>query len=291
MRWPRWRRRHHLPDHIFSFWKNKHVPEREARESQWKSRNIEPIFYTIEKDDHKTLKLTLEKWANIHSNGLGAKRQIISEEAFRPIDGLGANQQYRMSYRSGVMMWALRDADAARFFADMKPCPPLAWLDVLNSTEFEFEDLPSFGHEWTPKQRPQNFSSFSLIRQKTTFEDAPFLSWFDERDHFSGMRPAVLFQLARWLVRHLHRPELALWIASRPYPLGSDLSHRIALNYKSQSLAWRSPTRMNGWPPIGEGMRKIWKVILADMINRHNSHVLLTDGLSKLLRESKLTHL
>ena len=154
-----------------------------------------PILYDVPKGthDHSRLHATLHKWAETYATGSGGKTAIVAEHAKYPPQPNTVDD-----YVVSRMLWALKSKPAAKLFAEMEPVPPIEWLEVFDKYRLDEEGCSdkegsfSFMHKLVP-------SEVQIV--------APSERWANLDDS--------LFQIARWLLRHLDNPKLILWISSK----------------------------------------------------------------------------
>ncbi len=188
-------------------------PGQEQRKAiEWKAKGVTPVLYEVPagSHDHSALHGTLWAWAATwRDRVLGKERIVVSHALARPS---ASTQQDDFV---GRMLWALSDKSGlpAKRFADFSPAPALDWLlEAFSDERFQHADLARFGV--APHDELDSKLRFSLIRRPAPYDRAlPMLlasggttgsSWDD-----------VMFQLARWLIRHLDDPRLVIWIAQR----------------------------------------------------------------------------
>lgn len=125
--------------------------QKEKENIEWRDRGITAINYTIIKNNrpHTYLKRTLSKWASDHSKGSDAKTDIIDQYLEQKISGNITEKQ---------ILWALRDPIGAQYFSNMNPCFPIDFINILDSKQFNFSELYSFGHKWLPEKKTTKFS-------------------------------------------------------------------------------------------------------------------------------------
>lgn len=102
--------------------------KREERERGWRAKGITPILYR-EFKNHLYLHATLREWAGSYRDGLNGKLQIIARYADLPLrSNVGCSDD-----SVALMRWALSDegGTVAKYFAELDPAPPLAWIDLL----------------------------------------------------------------------------------------------------------------------------------------------------------------
>jgi hypothetical protein len=179
---------------------------------EWEAKGVAPILYPVPTGthDHSALHQTLQAWAETYRDGVTGKERIVVAHALaRP------SASTRQDDFVGRMLWALSDPSGlpARRFAEFSPVPSLEWLlDAFAANRYGHTDLVRFGVP--PRDTADPKLRFSLIHRPAPYPLAPPMrlvaggiaatQWDD-----------VMFQLARWLLRHLNDPRLVLWIAER----------------------------------------------------------------------------
>ncbi|HDS1229816.1 TPA: anti-phage defense-associated sirtuin Dsr1 [Stenotrophomonas maltophilia] len=179
---------------------------------EWEAKGVTPILYSTSAGSypHSALHHTLRTWADTYRDGVQGKEAIIVKHAFaRPQDST------RQDDFVGRTLWALSDKSGlpAKRFAELNPAPPLDWLlEPLSDERFTFIDLPRF--RVPPQAEVNSKLRFSLIRRPAAYDRAPSMLLVSGGVSNSDWDD-VMFQLARWLVRHLDDPRLIIWIAER----------------------------------------------------------------------------
>jgi len=188
-------------------------PGQERRKTiEWEAKGVTPILYEVAtgSHDHSALHKTLHAWAETYRDGvLGKERIVVSHALTRPS---ASTQQDNFV---GRMLWALTDKSGlpAKRFADFNPVPPLDWLlDAFSDERFQHRDLARFGV--SPRDVVDAELRFSLIRRPAPYPLAASMVLASGGVTHSQWDDAM-FQLARWLVRHLDDPRLVIWIAQR----------------------------------------------------------------------------
>jgi len=195
---------------VYAFGSYKRGKEKVA-EDEWRAKGVIPILYRERRNPgaHALLHRSLSEWARIYRDGLLGKQAIITREAqAKPSPVVGDGQ-------IGRVLWALCDPSGvpARAFADMTPAPPIEWLATLDERRYLLGDLTRFGID--PRPEDDARLSFSLTHRPTPYRLAP---WMTLASLPGGMHPQpdeVMFQLARWLARHLDKPDLLAWVLRR----------------------------------------------------------------------------
>ncbi|SEJ63164.1 SIR2-like domain-containing protein [Azotobacter beijerinckii] len=178
------------------------------RASEWKAKNVTPILYR-EHQHHAYLHKTLRAWANTYRDGVRGKERIVVECAIaRP---LASTKQDDFV---GRMLWALSDPGGlpAKRFAELDPVSSLDWLEPLSEELYRHADLGRFSVP--PQTAVDDKLAYSLISRPTPYPLAPWMRIVDAGYRSSGW-DAVMFQLARWLLRHLDDPKLLIWLIKR----------------------------------------------------------------------------
>jgi hypothetical protein len=178
------------------------------RASEWKAKNVTPILYR-EHQHHAYLHKTLRAWANTYRDGVRGKERIVVECSIaRP---LASTKQDDFV---GRMLWALSDPGGlpAKRFAELDPVPSLDWLEPLSEELYRHADLGRFSVP--PQLAVDTTLSYSLVSRPTPYPLAPWMRIVDVVHRSSGW-DAVMFQLARWLLRHLDDPKLLIWLIKR----------------------------------------------------------------------------
>lgn len=186
-------------------------PGQEApKTAEWEAKGVTPILYRVAAGthDHSALHQTLQVWGETYRDGVTGKERIVVAHALaRP------SASTRQDDFVGRMLWALSDPSGlpARRFADFNPAPSLDWLlDAFAAERYRHTDLARFGV--TPCDKSDSKLQFSLVHRPAPYQLAPRMrlvgggvsaTQWDE----------VMFQLARWLLRHMNDPRAILWIA------------------------------------------------------------------------------
>jgi hypothetical protein len=208
------------PPEVFAFGSCSRGREEEAA-NEWKAKNVTPILYRVNRT-HSYLHRTLHTWADTYRDGISAKERIVAEHA--TLKPLASTQQDDFI---GRVLWALGDSSGlpAKRFAELVPPPSLDWLEPLAERRFAHGDLRRFGVE--PNAQEDTKLAFSLIARPAPYLRAPWMTVSEHRDRFSEWDD-VMFQLARWLLRHLGEPRLILWFVERGETLHPKLEAMVA---------------------------------------------------------------
>jgi hypothetical protein len=154
-------------------------------ETDWEAKGVTAIAYKISPTHHHLYE-TLKELADLHEEGLTSKQRL----ALRYADSPPVDAHDPIGQR---VTWALSDPSGkvAQTFASMEPVPPLGWLRHLEAA----------GLLGLTSQRCDTEGKRNLLATQAAGTTADRLS-------------DVTFHLARWLVRHVHNPELVRWVVS-----------------------------------------------------------------------------
>lgn len=191
------------PPEMFAFGSYSKGKQKQAAEN-WQAKNVTPILYREHKK-HSYLHKTLREWADTYRDGVRGKEMIIAQHASTP-----PLAPSRSDFAVGRVLWALTDGLAAKHFADLNPVPPLKWLKPLSEDQFKYQDLSSFGV--AANNREDKELSFSMLYRPTPYTRSPRMCIVDMGEQGNDWDD-VMFQLARWLTRHLNDPKLILWLS------------------------------------------------------------------------------
>ena len=179
----------------------------DIRRQEWRAKGVTPILYREYRGrkGHALLHQTLQAWAGVYRDGLSGKCSIITREAGALPSSIKDDGQVER------VLWALSEPSGvpAKTFADLEPAPPIEWLAVFDEMRYRPNDLPRFGI--SPIPGGTDNMAFSLLRRRTPYELGPWMSLVDF-DGNTGAWDEVMLQLARWLVRHLDKPEVLAWV-------------------------------------------------------------------------------
>jgi hypothetical protein len=238
------------PPEAFAFGSHPKGKEGE-KTNEWCAKNVTPILYK-EYRQHAYLHRTLRAWADIYRDGaLGKERIIVQHAMNRP---LASTKQDDFV---GRVLWALSDQHAlpAKRFAELDPPPPIDWLEPLSENRFHHGDLKRFGVH--PDTKEDDSLAFGLVLRPTPYKRAPWMSLVHRTHAGDTQWDDVMFQLARWLLRHLNNPKLILWVAS----------HGGTLHTQFVPLIDRAIQDHPPSPP----MRTLWRIALSGRLQTHPS--------------------
>jgi hypothetical protein len=238
---------------------------------EWEAKGVTPILYEVPagSHDHSALHNTLHAWAETYRDGvLGKERIVVSHALARPS---ASTQQDNFV---GRMLWALSDKSGlpAKRFADFNPVPALDWLlEAFADERFQHSDLARFGVP--PHDEVDDKLRFSLIRRPAPYPHAPPML-LAAGGVTSSQWDDVMFQLARWLVRHLDDPRLIIWIAQRGGQLHDRwqwlIEHeldRFASMQREGKTVELDEVRAHAPKSIpGPLMRSLWRLLLSGRV-------------------------
>ena len=239
-----------------------------ARANEWRAKNVTPILYR-EHWRHAYLHRTLRAWADTYRDGARGKERIVIEYAMARPDT--ATKQDDFVSR---MLWALSDPSGlpAMRFADLNPVPSLDWLEPLGEDRLSHADLIRFGV--SPKASVDKTLTFSLTRRPAPYDLAPQMALAD-----AGARDSpydkVMWQLTRWLVRHLNNPVLLLWLVKQGGRLHTIMAESIARRMNELTVLEHTGNheeldgiRSSAPDAIPDSrMRTLWGLLLAERVN------------------------
>lgn len=273
-------------------------PGQEADKTvEWEAKGVSPILYEVPSGthDHSALHATLQVWADTYRDGItGKERIVISHALAKP------TASTRQDDFVGRMLWALSDESGlpAKQFADFNPAPSLDWLlHAFADPRYRHGDLNRYGVP--PHAQEDTKLKFSLVNRPSPYQLAPNMLLVALSNPASRWDP-VMFQLARWLIRHLNDPRLIIWIAEQggqiheqwPGMIEDRLSQLARLEQEGldselNDIRNDSP---NAVPSVL--MRKLWRVLLTGRVKSswmapdlyRWQHRLSRDGISPTLR-------
>lgn len=244
--------------------------EETERANQWKAKHVTPILYR-EHHHHAYLHKTLRAWAETYRDGVRGKERIVVECAIaRP---LASTKQDDFV---GRMLWALSDLGGlpAKRFAELDPVPHLDWLQPLSHPFYRHEDLGRF--KVPPHIDVDDKLNFSMTSRPSPYSLAPWMAIADG-GHRSGKWDAVMYHLARWLIRHLGDPELLMWVikeGGQPHAYFAELidSQLSRLNEYERTGNTAELSRVIANAPNSipcPSLRTIWNLLLNGHVKLH----------------------
>ena len=198
----------------------------------WRAKNVEPILYDS-RNGHVLLADTLIEWARLRRDPLHARSQIAINEITR----MPAGPEDPVVER---VVWALQDPVAAKALADEAPIvadedfPKLeTWLDA-------------FAEKGLLSCAPANESP-GVENTRATVENLVDNGLERGNPHSLDM---TRVQLARWLARHLHVPQLLAWVLRNGGHLHPGVRQQVERSLAEEGV---------GIPPR---LRFLWSVLL-----------------------------
>lgn len=255
--------------------------KREQARIEWEAKGVIPLLYEVPEGspDHSVFHRTLKEWGDTYRDGVHGREMIITQHASSP-----PLTTSRSDYVVGRVLWALTDTLAAKHFADLTPVPPLEWLEALAEAQFVHEDLPRFGV--MPTIKKDDDLAFSVIRRPAPYTHAPWMRIVDMGGQGSNWDD-VMYQLARWLTRHLDNPKLILWLAKQGgqlHPIFARLIRqqieeldRLGKEDKKDELDRIRAAAPRAIPSAM--MRTLWSFLLSGRVRSHAQHPDLYDWL------------
>jgi SIR2-like domain len=230
------------PSEVFAFGSYSRG-RRDETANEWKAKNVTPILYQ-EHRRHFYLHHTLRIWSENYRDGILAKERIIVQYASTAPPASTQEDDV-----IGRVLWALGDSTGlpAKRFAELDPAPPLDWLEPLSARRFRHHDLRRFGVQ--PKDEEDGTLEFSFIARPTPYSHAPLMRLVENTNSCSRW-DSVMFQLARWLLRHLNEPKLVLWVAAQGGILHPDFDRLVS----------------NEIGNLSRPLQALWRVILSGRV-------------------------
>lgn len=196
--------------HAYAFGDTKPGKEKETI-NEWEAKGVIPILYEVPigNRNHSLLHDTLQRWGEVYRDGILGKERIVVDYA-----RVLPTESTRQDDFVGRLLWAVSDKSGlpAMRFADADPVPSLKWLDAFSATRYRHADLLRF--DVPPHNLADEKLVFSLIQRPASYTHSQWMKLVSD-----GMMTcrwdAVMFQLARWLTRHLDDPTLILWLAQQ----------------------------------------------------------------------------
>lgn len=231
------------PPEVFAFTSYSRTPQRATEE--WSAKNVTPILYRST-PTHSYLHRTLQSWAELYRDGIIGKEGIVAADA--TIDPRPSTVEDDII---GRVIWSLCDPSGlpARRFSELDPVRSLAWLDAFATKRYGHDDLGRFGV--TANSQKDSKLTFSLVSRPTPYQRAPLMA-LSQSDSTRVSWDGVMYELARWLLRHLDNPKLIIWLTTQ----GGQL-HPAFRNMIEAELSKR---------PVSSRMMKLWRLVLAGRV-------------------------
>lgn len=270
--------------------------EEHEKQIEWEAKGVTPILYNVpvETESHAALHDSLHAWAQTYRDGVTGKERIVVTHALASPSASTKEDDF-----VGRMLWALTDRSGlpARRFAELEPVPPLQWLlSCYAEPRFGHGDLMGFGI--SADTVADSKLKYSLVSRPTPYTLAPHMSLRGLLNTDSSF-DAVMFQLARWLVRHLDDQRLAIWLAqggSRPHEQlcflideRLDLIARLEREGRTAEIENIRRNAPAGVPrPV---MRTLWRLILGGLVRGGDHGYELYRWAERLKRDGLTTSL
>lgn len=236
--------------------------QEDKKDTEWKAKGVTPILYEVspKAHDHSALHRTLKAWAETSNEGVQAIERIVVRSALaRP------SASTKQDDFVGRMLWALSHKSGlpAKRFAEHDPVPSLDWLQALGENRYGHHDLPRFGvpsHSTADKRL-----AYSLIRRPAPYIHAPWMMLVSSEPIVCEWDD-VMFQLGRWLTRHLGDPTLILqfaqWGGHMHKRLAQQIEHELDRLTKldTEKLERIRTNAPNGIP--NAKLRVLWRLLL-----------------------------
>ncbi|UXD25325.1 hypothetical protein FORC065_2522 [Yersinia enterocolitica] len=258
---------------------------------EWETKGVTPILYNVPtgSNDHSALHQTLQAWSDTYRDGVQGKEAIVAKYAWAQ-----PQESTRQDHFVGRMLWAISDKSGlpAKQFADFNPVPSLDWLlKAFTQEQFGYGDLTRFGV--IPQDEEDIKLNFSLVRRPASFRRTPYMQLVS-----TGVTACqwdnVMFQLARWLVRHMDDYRLVIWIAEHGgqlhdrwvWMIEQELDRIASLECDGKTaeldeIRIQSPKAIPG--PL---MRTVWRLLLSGRVKSPSSDIDLYRWIGRLKRES-----
>jgi hypothetical protein len=236
------------PSEVFAFGSFSKNHEKEQK-IEWDSKHVTPILYQAH-SNHFYLRRTLQAWADHYRDGILGNERIVSRHASNP-----PSASTKQDDVVGRVLWAISDPTGvpAKLFAELELVPPLDWLEPLAQERFGQRDLRRFGIQ--PNEEEDDRLRFSVLFRYTRYDAMRSMALVGDGSNQHAW-DKVMYQMARWTLRHLHSPRLLLWFAAH----GGKLDQRLA-RMISQALS----TGQSG-NTISPQMRTLWSLLLAGRV-------------------------
>lgn len=246
---------------------------------KWKVKGVNPIIYE-KTAGHSLLHQTLHAWAKTYQHKVSGKQNIVISNALAKPSGSTQQDNF-----VGRMLWALSDSsgEPAKTFADYNPAPSLEWLfKAFLDDRYAHKDLQIFGVN--ANEKVDDKLIFNFVNRPTPYHLAPRMSLLSGYLTI-GNWDKVMYQIARWLLRHLNDPQLILWVArhaGKIHPSFVSLMnyHLNHLDAKSKSVTTDELNEIVVHAPNAipdEFSKKLWRLILSGNVQSSSNSLDLYD--------------
>ncbi len=235
------------PTEVFAFGSYSKGQERKQL-LEWGAKHVTPILYQ-EHSNHFYLHRTLRAWADHYRDGILGNERIVSRYASN-----APPASTKQDDVIGRVLWALSDPSGvpAKLFAEIQPVPPLDWLEPLGEERFHHRDLRRFGIQ--PNEEEDETLRFSLLSRFASYKASKSMILVSDGRNAPPW-DKVMYQIARWTLRHLNDPRLLLWFADQGGKIDQNFARMIAEALK--------PTATS---PVSPHMRTLWSLLLAGRV-------------------------
>lgn len=255
----------------YAFGEYSHGQE-DKKMNEWGAKGVTPILYEVPKgtNNHSALHQTLKAWSETYRDGVLGKERIVVDYAMANPAASTKQDDF-----VGRMLWAISHESGlpAKRFAEISPAPPLSWLEAFSSDRFQHDALSRFGVP--PQSETDEKLRFSLIHRPAPYHRAPRMALASIGTTYSQWDD-VMFQLARWLIRHLNDPTLIIWLTQRGGQLDERLAgmiqtelERLSRLHQEDKKIELNEIRSNSPNAIPDpSIQKLWHLMLAGQIKQ-----------------------
>ena len=234
--------------------------------AEWKTRNVEPMLYD-QADDHSLLRRTLRRWVHV--------RKDPRYRARIALDGIGKLAGPPNDREAARVTWALERSDVAQALAQ---APPFT----------DEQDFPKI-ERWLDE-----FAKVGLLGRNAVGQGGivPPTMLVDQGTHSQSPSPLsdVTYQLACWISRHLHVPQVLGWALRNGGRVHPELRREIQRNLAKPTETIPSKLRHLWTVLLGEQVPDPWRLVFlekqyqeADGAEKHRLEEVLLSGLAPRL--------
>lgn len=235
------------------------------KQDSWEAKGVTPILC----DDRDLLHSTLKEWARVYSDGFEGKKNIIQTFAWMKPQASTVEDNFVRK-----VLWAITDSQGnlAHYFADLEDNPPIEWFfDVFAKDFLSAKQL--INYDLLPNQDVSSISgNFSLVRRLPGTQRAIPMSLGEMRGNRENLDD-LMYQLMRWLSRHLNNPRLFVWLVENVGMINPTfrfiLEEAIQDYHKSKNCNGEIVSIVDHVDPI---MERLWNLYLNGYVRSlHNS--------------------